>query len=77
MVWWYPQPETIEWQERILRIVRHWKTNKDDDAGESLILNGAIGGQKKKNDGGGLVISILRSFFKWARGVRPTPSNVS
>lgn len=31
MALWYPQPETIEWQERIMRSVRHWKTNKDDE----------------------------------------------
>jgi len=76
MAWWYPQPAAAEWKRRILRSVRHWKTNKDDNnAGEPLILNN---GQKKKV--GGAVSSLCRSLLitliQWARGVRP-PSNSS
>ena len=56
------QPIALEWQRRILRAVRHWKTNKDDDAGESRLLNNS--GQKKD----GLFASILRTCFQWARG---------
>mmetsp|Transcript_28714 Transcript_28714/g.61223 ORF Transcript_28714/g.61223 Transcript_28714/m.61223 type:complete len:505 (-) Transcript_28714:107-1621(-) len=63
-------PVALEWQQRILRSVRHWKTNKDDDAGESLLINN--NGQKKD----GLFVSFLRAFFQWARGIRP-PSNTS
>mmetsp|Transcript_21107 Transcript_21107/g.50937 ORF Transcript_21107/g.50937 Transcript_21107/m.50937 type:complete len:548 (+) Transcript_21107:296-1939(+) len=70
MAWWYPQPETSKWQERIMRSVRHWKTNKDDDAGESLLLSSS----EKKN---GLAASFLRSCFQWARGIRPPSNNAS
>mmetsp|Transcript_37794 Transcript_37794/g.68071 ORF Transcript_37794/g.68071 Transcript_37794/m.68071 type:complete len:123 (+) Transcript_37794:25-393(+) len=64
MAWWYPQREALQWQQRIMRSVRHWKANKDDDAGESLLINN---GQMKA----GLFASLLRTVFQWARGMRP------
>ena len=64
MAWWYPQREALQWQQRIMRSVRHWKANKDDDAGESLLINN---GQMKA----GLFASLLRTVFQWARGIRP------
>ena len=46
------KPEVLEWQNRILRYFWHWKTNKDDDAGESRR---------------GFFVSFFTPHFQWAR----------
>lgn len=63
-------PEAKKWLHRIKSSLRHWKANKDDDAGESLLVNNV-----PKQDG--LCASILRAFFHWARDLRRPASNAS
>lgn len=71
MAWWYPEPWALQWQQRIMRSVRHWKTNKDDDAGESLLVN------NEQMMRGGLFAWIVRMFFRGVRGIRPPSNNTS
>eukprot|EP00584_Thalassiosira_punctigera_P023362 CAMPEP_0172565648 /NCGR_PEP_ID=MMETSP1067-20121228/109012_1 /TAXON_ID=265564 ORGANISM="Thalassiosira punctigera, Strain Tpunct2005C2" /NCGR_SAMPLE_ID=MMETSP1067 /ASSEMBLY_ACC=CAM_ASM_000444 /LENGTH=457 /DNA_ID=CAMNT_0013356585 /DNA_START=353 /DNA_END=1723 /DNA_ORIENTATION=+ len=58
MACWYPEPWALQWQQRIMRSVRHWKANKDDDARESLLRN-----NEPMEDG--LFASLLRAMFMW------------
>jgi len=50
------KPEAMEWQKRMLRSFWHWKTNKDDDAGERT---------------NGVIVTFFTVFFRWVRGSRP------
>lgn len=58
MVWWYPTPEVTQLRERVVRAVRHWKANKDDDGGESIMKSSS------QYQHSGLFASIVRSFFR-------------
>lgn len=77
MVWWFPHTEAIQWRKRIQSSARHWKANKDDDAGESLLVNPVVNNTSIGKKRGGLLVSFLREFYRWARGIRPCSRNAS
>ena len=56
------KPEALEWQQRMLRSFWHWKSNKDEDAG-----------QRKY----GRFVTFLISIFHWVRGSSSALSNSS
>ena len=54
------KPAARELLQNITKTIRHWKANKDDDAGESLLMNNT-----QKEDG--MMATWLRKIFGWAR----------
>ena len=67
MLLWYPTSDVLHLRERITQSIRHWKTNKDDDAGKSLLIN---------NQGGkGLFASAVHLFYGIFRKQPFTTSN--
>ncbi|KAL3785048.1 hypothetical protein ACHAWO_006823 [Cyclotella atomus] len=39
MVCWYPTADVLHLREKLSQSIRHWRANKDDDAGKSLLIN--------------------------------------
>ena len=73
MLCWYPTADVVQLRERITQSIRHWKTNKDDDAGKSLILNSPEY-KKACQQSKGLFASAVHVFYAvFRRG----PSNGS
>ena len=73
MLCWYPTADVMQLRERITQSIRHWKTNKDDDAGKSLILNSPEY-KKACQQSKGLFASAVHLFYAvFRRG----PSNSS
>ena len=54
MLYWYPTADVVQLRERISQSIRHWRANKDDDAGKSLLI---------KNQGKGLFASAVHLFY--------------
>lgn len=54
MLCWYPTFDVLQLRERLSQSIRHWRTNKDDDAGKSLLI---------KNQGKGLFASAVHFFY--------------
>ena len=52
------KPAARELLQNITKTIRHWKANKDDDAGESILMN---------NEEDGMMATWLRKIFGWAR----------
>lgn len=68
MLFWYPTSDVLQLRERITQSVRHWKTNKDDDAGKSLLMKSP---EYRKS---GLFASAVHWFYAM---FRRRPSNAS
>mmetsp|Transcript_1379 Transcript_1379/g.2892 ORF Transcript_1379/g.2892 Transcript_1379/m.2892 type:complete len:555 (-) Transcript_1379:31-1695(-) len=64
MAWWYPTQEVLQLRERVMRSVRHWKANKDDDAGASLLMTGTEYTKVGMSD------PVIRSFYRWRKSAR-------
>ncbi len=64
MAWWYPTQEVLELRERVIRSVRHWKTNKDDDVGASLLMTGTECTKL------GMSAPVIRSFYRWRKSAK-------
>ena len=73
MLCWYPTADVMQLRERITQSIRHWKTNKDDDAGKSLILNSPEY-KKACQQSKGLFASAVHLFYAV---FRRRPSNSS
>lgn len=54
MLCWYPTSDVVHLREKLSQSIRHWKTDKDDDAGKSLLM---------KNQSKGLFASAIHLFY--------------
>ncbi|KAL3802967.1 hypothetical protein HJC23_011590 [Cyclotella cryptica] len=68
MLCWYPTSDVLQLRESITQSIRHWKANKDDDAGKSLLMKSP---EYRK---AGLFASAVHAFYAL---FRKRPSSTS
>jgi hypothetical protein len=68
MLCWYPTADVLQLRESITQSIRHWKANKDDDAGKSLLMKSP---EYRK---AGLFASAVHAFYAIFRK-RPSDSS--
>lgn len=67
MLCWYPTADVLQLREKLSQSIRHWRANKDDDAGKSLLI---------KNQSKGLFASAVHLFYAVFRR-KPMNSSIS